>query len=170
MVDQFDLPEAKNCSALIAVGDYIAIGCSGDYKPSGEDFSIDASTLLVLDTEGHEIARLDASDPRINQAFSPSLVAQNDHTLCTVTYGQPGDRVICWDIATDDVSTLYEAHEPWSLTALAVANDGVIVVGDADPLTPRLCRLTDTISCLDACSATGLPPRIMGMFGKLTSQ
>jgi hypothetical protein len=170
MVDRIDLLEAKNCSAIIALGHHVAIGCSGQYKPSGDVYSTDASTILILDREGNEVTRLHASDPRVNQAFSPSLVAQNDHTLCAVTYGQPGDRVICWDINTDEVSTLYEANTPWSITAFAVANDGVLIVGDADPNAPRLCRLTDTITCVDACAATGLPPRVIGMFGSLTSQ
>jgi hypothetical protein len=130
------------------------------------------SALIRLGEDGVQTAFLGAIDGRIEGTFSPFLALESTGALLAIVYArtvEDRDLVIRWDPSADTVDVLFEGPGPWKLTALVLTEDGVPLVAVGDEADPKICRLGDTVTCLAACEATGLPPRALGRYGKTTS-
>jgi len=167
-VGEIRLIGLKNCAGLKHTPLGVVVSCTGSYTLAGDIYVRSESALVGLDDAGEERWRLSATDGRVGQCFGPELTHDQDGGVVALLYGEDAslpDAVIRYEPETDTVSKLYTAAAPWTLSALTTADDGVVVVGDGDPEDPRICRLTTPISCLAACQATGLPPRVLGGYG-----
>ncbi len=157
-----EVAQTSNCGAAAVSTDRVALSCAGDIvelAPQPE-----RSALVLLDHEGAEVARLQATDPRVELTFAAGVVLLADGRVAAALYGTVDgapDRVIAWDPGADDVEIVHEASGAFRIFGLATTASGALIVPDADPGSPALCVVAGGAStrCLDPCAATGLPPR-----------
>ncbi len=165
-----DVPLAgtANCGPLAPAGDGLAVACGGAFDRDGWKYEAATAALVVLDAAGGEVARLSGADPRVGRGFGRAVAVDGAGRVYGTVYGDLGgqaDRVVRWDPAADAIETVFVASAAFVLDGLVAADDGVVVAAEADPQAPRLCRLeAEGPRCLDACAATGLPPRTLGRF------
>lgn len=158
-----DLPGATDCGEMAGGEGGVAVSCSGSFS-TGELAPLpETSALVVVGAGGAVVARLDATEPRVGRSFGDGVVFGPGGAVHAVLFGDPEgtpDHVLRWDPATDDVSLVFTATGPFRVSSLAVALDGAVLVPDAHPALPGLCRLEgDGSVCKAVCGATGLPPR-----------
>ena len=161
------LDDFANCGAMAVDTDRVTVSCTGAWDPSTGRYDRASSGLAVFTTQGERIATLPASDPRVEMPMSPAVVFGGDDRLYVVQYGQDAatpDRVLSWAPGDDAIVVAYEAAEAWSLWGIGRASDGVPLLPDAAPRSPRLCRLEDPIACISPCDVTGLPPKAVAPY------